>query len=132
MNKGTIIGIISGLSLFFIIILILFYCNLDFDQQLIQSVDKGTSKNELYSDVLNESSAEKLKAQSHFQSHLIDPNNWQKPSNLSEEDYVYYKQIYLEQLNTIEKIEETRKKFVNREISKEELLSQVSSLKSRL
>ena len=47
MDKGTLLAIIGSLVVFVIILAVIFYMNSDFDQQLIEEVDKGVPADKL-------------------------------------------------------------------------------------
>lgn len=102
---------------------------MDFDQKLINEVDSGVPANELIPQIEEEAAKEKLKSKKHLESHVMDMKRWDKFNISPEDDLKYEITFYKEQITIISQYEETRKKFVKKEISKQEFLKQIRDYK---
>ena len=124
LDKPKSLGIIGGLIVFIIIILVIVLLNSDFDNQLINSVEAGVPAEKLIPGIEAEREKEISNAKKDLESHIMDPNYWSKPGAASIEDFNYEKNNNKIDLNSINKLEYLRKKYVHRKISKYEFLNQ--------
>ncbi|MGC9517543.1 MAG: hypothetical protein ACP5C3_07600 [Methanomicrobiales archaeon] len=132
MDRGKIIGIMAGFCSFFILLLAFLYPSMDFDQQLIDSVENGVPKTELISQIEEECDLQKLEVKKSLMAHVIDQKYWNQSNISPEHDLEYYCEICDKQLETIEEYKRARIDFVNGTITKEEFISKSSVLKRRL
>ena len=124
MDKPKLLGIIGGLIVFIIIILVIVLLNSDFDTKLISSVEAGVPAEKLIPGIEAEREKEIEAAKKELESHIMDPNYWNKPGVASINDFNYEKSNYKITIKAIYKLEDLRKKYVQRKISKYEFLNQ--------
>ena len=129
MEKGKLVGIIGGICFFLIILLVVFYLNSDFDQQLIDSVNAGTPADKLIPQIENETAKEKLNARKHLDSSMNDMKYWKKSDINPEDDSKLDMNFYEVQMEAITNCSELSKQFVRKQISKEQFLSQLQEYK---
>lgn len=132
MNKGKILGIIGGISLFLIILFIINYGTSDFDQKLINEVEMNTSSQDLIPLIKKETFIEKTNAKRHLESHVMDMKYWSKTNIDPQDDLEYYTQIYEQQIAAISEYEKIRIQYVKKEINKEQFLLKIKELKPKL
>jgi len=128
MNKSTWIGIVGGLSIFVIILWAIIFYNSDFDQELIQSSEAGVPCEKLINQIDKESLNQKSIAENHLEGHFEDIKYWNDTNDPEEElkDELFF---YQQQIKAINNCTELRKKYVRKEISKEEFLAQIQQYK---
>ena len=124
LNKGVILGVASAITVFIIILIIIFYFNSDFDQQLIYQVDSGVPADKLIPQIDKETEELQMNALKSYESNVINNNLGGNASN-----YDYYTQVYQNENKTISEYENTQKEFANREISKEQFEQDIKSPK---
>lgn len=122
-------GIIGGFLVFLIILYVIIYLNSDFDQQLIQEVDRGVPAEKLFPQIEKETANLRLRAKNRFESYVMDRKDWGSGNLASESDYNSYKLSYEKALEYISEYDKVRKQFVKREISKEQFLLEIEPLK---
>lgn len=120
-NKGLILGIISGMIIFIIALIFIFYTNSDFDEQLIKQVDKGVPADKLMPQIDKETQNMNSKARKHL-SDIIN-------MKLSKNDSIIYQKNYEAEIRTISQYDDIRKKFARREINKNEFLKEIQTPK---
>ena len=125
MDKGIIIGPLSGLAIFIIMIMVIFYSHSDFNQNLINSVDSGTPSDQLLPEIYQEHYKECMNAKSYLYSHTMDMNMWGNGDLASDSFYNYYTKNYEQEVDYYNKLEDIRIKYVERQISKEEFLNEI-------
>ena len=124
LNKGVILGVASAITVFIIILIIIFYFNSDFDQQLIYQVDSGVPADKLIPQIDAEAEHLQMNAQKNYESNLINNNLGGNASN-----YDYYTQIHQNELKIISEYENDQKEFAERQITKEQFLHDIQSPK---
>lgn len=124
MDKGTLLAIIGSLVVFVIILAVIFYMNSDFDQQLIEEVDKGVPADKLIPQINKETKKLIKNAQSHYQYNVLN-KNFEKGNLASKSDYEAYLAEYENEMNMISKYDAARKKLARREITKEQFLQEI-------
>ena len=132
MDKPKLLGILGGLIVFFIIILVIVIINSDFDTQLINSVESGTSADKLIPQIENEHRIEILNAKRHLESHVTDVKYWESPNLTSEDNFAYYTWIYNTRVKRINELEIVREQYVQKKISKVDFLDKINDLKTIL
>lgn len=125
-------GIIGGLVIFLIILFYIIYINSNFDQQLINDVEKGVPSDKLMSKIEKETTKDELKVKKHINSHIMNVNMWGNGNMASKKDYYYYEILYYNQINEILELGKIRKKFAKREISKEQFIIEIEEYKRDL
>jgi len=128
MSKSRWIGAVGGLCIFIIILWAIFFYNSDFDQELIDSSEAGVPCDKLISKIEQESKNQELEAKSHLEGHFADIRYW-NASNDPEKDLTTDIDFYEQQIKAIKNCEELRKKYIRKEISKEEFLAQIKDYK---
>lgn len=124
LDRGILLSIV-GSALFFIIILgFIFYSHSDFDQQLIEQVEKGEPAEKLIPLIDKETEKLKKTANRRYQNNVV-PKNFEKGNISSKIDYQVYLEAYENELKMISKLEEARKKFARRKITKEQFLIEI-------
>jgi hypothetical protein len=124
LNKGLILGVAGGLTVFIIVLIIIMYVNSDFDQQLINQVDSGVPADKLIPQIDAEAEHLQMNAQKNYESNLINNNLGGNASN-----YDYYTQIHQNELKIISEYENDQKEFAERQITKEQFLHDIQSPK---
>ena len=124
LNKGVILGIAGAITVFIFILIIIFYFNSDFDQQLIYQVDSGVPADKLIPQIDKETEELQMNALKSYESNVINNNLGGNASN-----YDYYTQVYQNENKTISEYENTQKEFANREISKEQFEQDIKTPK---
>jgi len=123
LNKGVIIGIISGIAAL-IIFLILLHAGSDFDQRLIDQVDSGEPANRLIPQIEKETQKMQMKSRKRLLSYVLNKDY------LSKNDSQTYAQFYKDDMKMISKYGSTRKKFAAREITKEQFINDIKEPKA--
>ena len=131
-NRGVMMGIICGVAVFLVIFSFLGYFNSDFDKQLIDGLEDGVPKEKLMGQIENQTQNGELMAKKRLDTHLMDSKDWEKGDLVSEDDYVYYIQIYQKEMGFISDYDRVRKEFVNGNISKDEFLDESKKIKDEL
>ena len=98
--------------------------NSDFDQQLIEEVDKGVPADKLIPQINKETKKLIKNAQSHYQYNVLN-KNFEKGNLASKSDYEAYLAEYENEMNMISKYDAARKKLARREITKEQFLQEI-------
>jgi hypothetical protein len=124
LNIGVIIGIASAIVVFIIVLIIIFYVNSDFDQQLIYQVNKGVPADKLIPQIDKETEKLQINARRSYESNLIN-NNMGGNSN----NYDYYTQMYENEMRIISEYNNTQEKFAERLITKEQFLQDIKNPK---
>ncbi len=132
LNRGLLVGTIGGVAVFLVIISFLGYFNSDFDKKLIDGLNDGVPKEELMSQIENQTQNMELMAKKRLDTHLMDSKDWEKGDLVSEDDYVYYIQIYQKEMGFISDYDRVRKEFVSGNISKDEFLDESNTIKDEL
>ena len=128
LDKGTLIGSVSGLIIFICIILIFVYSHSDFNQELISSVSDGVSAEELIPQIQKEHEKQCLKSENNLNSRLMDIKMWGNGELASDSYYDFYTHNYEQELIFYDDLEVIRIKYVRREISEEEFLDSLKNL----
>ncbi|WJI08653.1 hypothetical protein FGU46_00375 [Methanobacterium sp. CWC-01] len=128
MNKSIWIGAVGGLCIFIIILWAIFFYNSDFDQELIQSSESGVACEKLIKQIDKESDNQKSLAENHLEGHFTDIKYWNNPND-PEKELTLEIDFYQQQIKAINNCTELRKKYVRKEISKEEFLAQIKQYK---
>jgi hypothetical protein len=128
MNKSIWIGAIGGLCIFLVILWALFFYNSDFDQELIDSSEAGVPCDKLIIRIEQESDNQELMAKKHLEGHITDIKYWYSTNN-PENDLHDEIDFYEQQEKAINNCTELRKKYVRKEITKEEFLAQIKDYK---
>ncbi len=129
MNKGLILGITGGVVVFLITLTLIIYINSDFDQKLINEVGSGVPISVMYNQIDNATQNQQLIAKGNLDSHVMDPNDWEKKTLATNDDYDYYIQIYNVEMEYISNYNHIRKEYVTGKLSKEEFLEESNSIK---
>ncbi|MGB7968365.1 MAG: hypothetical protein WCF28_02190 [Methanobacterium sp.] len=129
MNKGLILGITGGVVVFLITLTLIIYINSDFDQKLINEVGSGVPISVMYNQIDNVTQNQQLIAKGNLDSHVMDPNDWEKKTLATNDDYDYYIQIYNVEMEYISNYNHIRKEYVTGKLSKEEFLEESNSIK---
>jgi hypothetical protein len=132
LNKGKILGIIGGIGLFLVILFIINYPNTDFDQKLVNEVEKGTSNTILIPQIEKQEELEKSKIKEHLESHIMDIKYWDESNIDPQNDLEYYIQIYEQELDIISECKQIRTQFVEKKIDKEQFLLKIENLKEKI
>jgi hypothetical protein len=131
-NKGLLLGIIGGVTVFILSISIIIYMNSDLDQRLIEEVGSGVPTTVMYNQIDNDTKNQKSIAKGDLDSHVMDPTDWEKNGVVTDNDYEYYIQIYSSEIGFISKYNQVRKEYVAGKISKEEFLEESKIIKDDL
>lgn len=129
LDRGTLLGIVGGSIVFICILSFIIYNNSDFDSLLIKQVDKGVSAEELIPQIDNETEKLKLKAKKRLESYVFDKKYWGNGELASPDDYQRFTQSYENDMKMITEYENARKKFVKREITKEQFSEKIETPK---
>lgn len=129
MSKGRIMGISVGILSFIILFLIL-NINLDFDHKLVNQLEEGTSKEFLLLEIENQTKKEQLAVKKHLKCHIMDINNWDKCNCDFQNDLKYDILVYKTDMSRIKQKEMIRKKFVKKQITKEQFLDYILRFKT--
>jgi len=124
-NTGLILGISGGLIVFIISLVLIIYVNSDFDQQLINQVDSGVPASKLIPQIDQDTEKMKLNAQRRLESQTVS-------KNINKSDSAPFVQSYNDEMRMIGQYDDARKKFANREINKEQFLSEIQQPKDFL
>lgn len=125
-------GIIGGFLIFLIILSWMVYVDSDFDNHLINEVESGVPEEKLMHQIEKESINNKINIKNHINSHIMNVNMWGNGEIALKNDYEYYELLYENQLNAILELNNIRKQFVKREISKDEFLYKIKYFKEEL
>ncbi len=126
-NKGKILGVAGAITVFIFILIIIFYINSDFDQQLIYQVDSGVPADKLIPQIDKETQELQMNALKSYESNVINNNLGGNASN-----YDYYTQVYQNELKTISEYENIQKEFANRKINKQQFEQDIKTPKEFL
>jgi len=121
LNKGVLIGVVSGLAAF-IIFLILMFVSSDFDQNLINQVENGVPADKLIPQINKETDSMRLDAQKRLQANVVN-------TNLDKEDSESYMLSYKVEMKMISDYDIARKKYAKREINKLQFLNAIEEPK---
>jgi hypothetical protein len=124
-NTGLILGISGGLIVFIIALILIIYNFSDFDQQLINQVDSGVPASKLIPQIDQNTEKMKLNAQKRLESQTLY-------KNINKSDSAPFVQGYNDEMRMIAQYDDARKKFANREINKEQFLSEIQKPKEFL
>ncbi len=124
-NMGLILGISGGLIVFIIALVLIIYNNSDFDQQLIYQVDSGVPADKLYPQIDQDTEKMKLNAQRRLESQTVY-------KNINKSDSAPSVQVYNDEMRMIAQYDDASKKFANRDINKEQFLSEIQKPKDFL
>jgi hypothetical protein len=124
-NVGLILGISGGLIVFIIALILIMYSNSDFDQQLITQVDSGVPGYKLIQQIDQDTEKMKLNAQKRLESQTVS-------KNINKSDSAPFVQSYNVEMRMIAQYDDARKKFANRDINKEQFLSEIQKPKEFL
>jgi hypothetical protein len=127
MDKGVLLAIIGGLTVFFIVLGLILHTPSDFDQYLIEQVEKGVSADKLIPQIDQETVKLKKKLEGDFASKVA--NKDVKKTNMSRNDYEHYTETYENGLKMISEYDAACKKYVRREITKEQFLLEIKNSK---
>jgi hypothetical protein len=119
-NMGLILGISSGLIVFIIALILIINNNSDFDQQLINQVDSGVPADKLIPQIDQDTEKMKLNAQRRLESQTV-------AKNINKSDSAPFVQSYNNEMRMIAQYDDARKKFANRDINKEQFLSEIQN-----
>lgn len=122
---GLILGISGGLIVFIIALVLIIYNNSDFDQQLIYQVDSGVPADKLYPQIDQDTEKMKLNAQRRLESQTVY-------KNINKSDSAPSVQVYNDEMRMIAQYDDASKKFANRDINKEQFLSEIQKPKDFL
>ena len=122
---GLILGISGGLIVFLIALILIIYNNSDFDQQLINQVDSGVPADTLIPQIDQDTEKMKLNAQRRLESQTVS-------KNINKSDSAPFVQGYTDEMRMIVQYDVARKKFANRDINKEQFLSEIQNPKDFL
>jgi hypothetical protein len=129
LDKGKWVGIAGGVIFFLILLFFFVYINSDFDQELINDMDYGTPPSSLITQIEAKSYEEKLTAKKELESHVTSTSYWSKPGLASTDDFNYDKRNYDISITAINKLQELRKEFVEKKISKDEFIMRAPQYK---
>lgn len=124
-----ILGITGGVVVFLITLTLIIYINSDFNQKLINEVGSGVPISVMYNQIDNATQNQQLIAKGNLDSHVMDPNDWEKKTLATNDDYDYYIQIYNVEMEYISNYNHIRKEYVTGKLSKEEFLEESNSIK---
>lgn len=127
MDRGILLGSLSGLGIFIVMILVIFYFHSNFDQNLISSVESGTPTDQLLTQIYQENYNECMNAKYYLNSHTMEMNMWGNGELASDSYYNYYTINYNQQVDYYNKLKDIRIKFAERQISKEEFLNSIET-----
>lgn len=122
--------VISVGVLFFILLFLILNTNVDFDHELVNQLDEGVSQAVLMDEIENETRKEELIEKNHLKCHIMDMKYWGDYNCSPENDLKYDIMVYKTSMCRIKEKEELRKKFVRKEISKEQFLKDILIFKS--
>jgi hypothetical protein len=127
LDRGILLAIAGSILVFVIILAVVFYSHSDFDQQLIEQVDSGVPAGKLIPQINQETKKLTINAQKRYQSNVVNKmNENDEHGNLeSKNDYKYYQDLYENEMKMISDYDAARKKFVRREITKEQFLQEI-------
>ena len=132
MNKGLILGIIGGVTVFIISLTLIMYINSDLDQKLIEEMGSGVPVNVMYNQIDNETQTQQSIAKGDLDSHVMDSNDWENKTLATNDSYQYYIQIYDVEMGYITNYNRIRKEYVTGKISKEEFLEESKEIQDNL
>ncbi len=122
---GLILGVSGGLIVFIIALVLIIYNNSDFDQQLINQVDSGVPADKLIPQIDQNTKKMKLNAQKRLESQTIS-------KNINKSDAAPFVQSYKDEMKMIAQYDDARKKFANRDINKEQFITEIQKPKDFL
>ncbi|MEN6592347.1 MAG: hypothetical protein ABFC12_03775 [Methanobacterium sp.] len=128
MDKGVLLGIVGGLSVLVIFSFII-YGNSDFDVQLINQVNDGEQPSALFAQIDIETQKMQKNAERRYQTVVMDRKNWGNGNLAQPKDYMYYTENYENDLEVIKEMENIRKQYVKKEISKDHFLTSINHYK---
>lgn len=128
MDRGILLAIIGSILVFLIILAVIIYSHSDFDQQLIEQVNNGVPADKLIPQIDIETERLKYNTLRSYQSNLAN-KDFGKGKILSKRDYELYTEKYESEMKMISEFDAARKKFVRREITKEQFLLEIKNIK---
>jgi hypothetical protein len=131
MDKGALLAITGSVTVFLIVLAVIFYSHADFDQQLIEQVDNGVPAEKLIPQIDKENKKLMIGAQNSLGSKIVNKDS-EKGNIISRSDYEYYMQTYQNEIKMISEYDAARKKFARREITKEQFLQEIKNLKDMI
>ncbi len=127
MDKGVFLATIGGLTVFFIVLGFILYAPTDFDQYLIEQVEKGVPTEKLLPQIDKETEKLKTNLERDFASKVANKDITK--TNMSRSDYERYMETYENGLKMISEYDVACKKYANREIPKEQFLHEINKSK---
>jgi hypothetical protein len=127
LDRGMIIGSISGLAIFIVIILIIFLSPSDFDEDLVSSVNSGTPADKLIPQIEKEHDIECSNVKNNLNSRMMGMKEWGNGDLGSDSYYDFYTKKYEEEIHYYNELEALRIQFAQRQISKDEFLSKIEN-----
>jgi hypothetical protein len=122
-DRGALLAIIGSVTVFSIVLAFMFYNQSDFDQRLIDQVDKGMPAEKLIPQIDKET--EKLIANAQRRYSKVVDKNFENGNLASKNDYESYTEVYEKEMMMISEYDTARKKFARREITKEQFLQEI-------
>jgi len=127
MDRGILIGSISGLAIFIVLILVIISSHSDFNQNLISSVAAGTPAEQLIPQIEKQHEIECEDAKNSLNSRMMSMDQWGNGDLASDSYSDFYTQNYQQEINYYNDLENLRIKFAKRQISKYEFLNEIES-----
>lgn len=131
MDRGILLSIVGSALVFVIILGLIFYSHSDFDQWLIEQVEKGKPAEKLIPEIDEETEKLKKDANKRYQDNVVH-KNFEKGNIASKNDYQVYLNTYENELKMISKVDEARKKFAKREINQDQFLMEIKIAKETI
>lgn len=128
LSKERILGISVGM-LSFLFLFIFLNFNVDFDHELVNKLEYGTPEELLLLEIEKQTEKEQLVAKKHLKCHIMDIKNWDKCDSDFQNDLKYDILVYKTDISRIKQKEEIRKRFVRRQITKEQFLVYILTFK---
>lgn len=129
LDRGLLLGIVGGLTVFIAICSFILLNPSDFDEQLIMQVDRGVPAHELITQIDEETVHMQIKAKKRLDAVIMDRRFWGNGDLDSPDNYVYYVTDYETEMKLIKEYKNTRIRFAKREITKEEFLNLIKDKK---
>jgi len=129
LSKERLLGFSVGM-LSFLFLFIFLNFNVDFDHELVSKLEDGTPKELLLPEIEKQSEKEQLAVKKHFKCHIMDITNWDKYNCDFQNDLKYDILVYKTDMSRIKQKEEIRKKFVKKQITKEQFLDYILRFKT--
>jgi hypothetical protein len=129
LDRGALLGIIGGAAVFIILLSLILYGNTDFDVQLVDDVNNNVPVEKLIPKIDNETQILLVKVKRRYESSVNDRKFWGNGDLISSETLQYYTENYETDLKMINALENVRKNFARREISKKEFYEIIKQYK---